>query len=414
MYPPVGLGQLRVNPKRDLTLAGGRLAIPAGTVVWVPHHAMHNAEHNWDQPTEFLPGARPAPSAARAPGRQPGAGHPDAPPCVPTAGACVPEARAVRRAWQGPRLTAAARRPVAGARHRVRHAAHDAGGVVPRLGAGGARGRARRAARRRGRRADLHPGAAARPAPAGGRTARRPCASHASSLAESWPRLRARRTRMPCPDAGRPAPQADATGTSGAAAAADPDAPAARKRAPPAAPVPGLGEEGEEGGLEGRRRAKRYFPFAEGPRHCVGMSLANITLPATLAVLLARYSFRLAPEARARPPWSASLPLSVRSRLRLRSTHDQACPGHRRLAHDGAHGAAAGLRGVHPAMRCIWVHQVGRRRARGPMLTLLVAAARQMGGPEGVARTEQYTLITGMAKGMLMHAVPRPGADTAA
>jgi len=57
---------------------------------------------------------------------------------------------------------------------------------------------------------------------------------------------------------------------------------------------------------------------------------------------------------------------------------------------------------------------VGRRRARGPMLTLLVAAARQMGGPEGVARTEQYTLITGMAKGMLMHAVPRPGADTAA
>lgn len=220
MYPPVGLGQLRVNPKRDLTLAGGRLAIPAGTVVWVPHHAMHNAEHNWDQPTEFLPGARPAPSAARAPGRQPGAGHPDAPPCVPTAGACVPEARAVRRAWQGPRLTAAARRPVAGARHRVRHAAHDAGGVVPRLGAGGARGRARRAARRRGRRADLHPGACGAPGPGwrphGSPPMRLACQQSSGELAASArsphadaPALtpdRLRRRRMPPAPRARPRP----------------------------------------------------------------------------------------------------------------------------------------------------------------------------------------------------------------
>lgn len=42
-----------------------------------------------------------------------------------------------------------------------------------------------------------------------------------------------------------------------------------------------------------------------------------------------------------------------------------------------------------------------------------VPRVRQMGGPEGVFRTEQYTLITGMAKGMLMHAVPRPGLATA-
>ncbi len=122
---------------------------------------------------------------------------------------------------------------------------------------------------------------------------------------EGGPRPRAHARGWPCADAGRPARQAD-----------DPGAPAARKRAPPAAPVPGLGEEGEEGGLEGRRRAKRYFPFAEGPRHCVGMSLANITLPATLAVLLARYSFRLAPEARARPPCGASLPGRARSLMR--------------------------------------------------------------------------------------------------
>lgn len=58
MYPPVGLGQVRVNAKRDLTLAGGRLSIPAGTALWVPHHAMHNAKHNWDRPEDFLPGAR--------------------------------------------------------------------------------------------------------------------------------------------------------------------------------------------------------------------------------------------------------------------------------------------------------------------------------------------------------------------
>ena len=63
--------------------------------------------------------------------------------------------------------------------------------------------------------------------------------------------------------------------------------------------MPGLGSEGEDVELGGgRKRAKRYFPFAEGPRHCVGMSLANITLPATLAVLLSRYSFKLADEVR--------------------------------------------------------------------------------------------------------------------
>ena len=31
----------------------------------------------------------------------------------------------------------------------------------------------------------------------------------------------------------------------------------------------------------------------------------------------------------------------------------------------------------------------------------------QMGGDEGVRRAEQYMLVTGLANGMLMHAVPR-------
>ena len=33
----------------------------------------------------------------------------------------------------------------------------------------------------------------------------------------------------------------------------------------------------------------------------------------------------------------------------------------------------------------------------------------QMGGPEGVRASEQYTLVIGLANGMSMHAVPRPG-----
>jgi cytochrome P450 len=50
MYPPVGIGQLRMCHTHDLRLAGGRLFVPRGTLVWVPHHAMHNAAHNWDEP----------------------------------------------------------------------------------------------------------------------------------------------------------------------------------------------------------------------------------------------------------------------------------------------------------------------------------------------------------------------------
>jgi cytochrome P450 len=34
MYPPVGIGQIRVAEKHDLVL-GGKLKIPAGTIMWV-------------------------------------------------------------------------------------------------------------------------------------------------------------------------------------------------------------------------------------------------------------------------------------------------------------------------------------------------------------------------------------------
>lgn len=41
-------------------------------------------------------------------------------------------------------------------------------------------------------------------------------------------------------------------------------------------------------------RPRRYMPFAEGPRSCVGKTLAQTTLPLTLAILLSNFSFKLA------------------------------------------------------------------------------------------------------------------------
>ena len=58
MYPPVAVGQVRVSATHDITLAG-KLHLPAGTVMWVPHHAIQNASYNWDDPDKFLPGASP-------------------------------------------------------------------------------------------------------------------------------------------------------------------------------------------------------------------------------------------------------------------------------------------------------------------------------------------------------------------
>ncbi len=55
MYPPVAIGQVRVSNTHDITL-GGRLHIPAGTAIWVPHHAIQNASFNWDDADKFKPG----------------------------------------------------------------------------------------------------------------------------------------------------------------------------------------------------------------------------------------------------------------------------------------------------------------------------------------------------------------------
>ena len=34
MYPPVGIGQVRIAEKHDIVL-GGKLHLPAGTIMWV-------------------------------------------------------------------------------------------------------------------------------------------------------------------------------------------------------------------------------------------------------------------------------------------------------------------------------------------------------------------------------------------
>lgn len=54
MYPPLGLGQIRIS-QNDVTL-GRRLRIPKGTLIWVPHHGIMNTELNWENPTQFSPG----------------------------------------------------------------------------------------------------------------------------------------------------------------------------------------------------------------------------------------------------------------------------------------------------------------------------------------------------------------------
>ena len=40
--------------------------------------------------------------------------------------------------------------------------------------------------------------------------------------------------------------------------------------------------------------AKRFIPFSDGPRDCVGRNLATMNITAVLATLLGHFSFRLA------------------------------------------------------------------------------------------------------------------------
>ncbi len=61
MYPPVGIGQARVCASHD-TIVGGHLHLPAGTLIAMPHHTIHNVSFNWDLPDKFIPGEQRSPA----------------------------------------------------------------------------------------------------------------------------------------------------------------------------------------------------------------------------------------------------------------------------------------------------------------------------------------------------------------
>ena len=55
MFPVVGTGTTRVNPKRDVVLGDGKLLVPRGTIVWIGQHALMNCQANWSDPDKFIP-----------------------------------------------------------------------------------------------------------------------------------------------------------------------------------------------------------------------------------------------------------------------------------------------------------------------------------------------------------------------
>ena len=59
-------------------------------------------------------------------------------------------------------------------------------------------------------------------------------------------------------------------------------------------------EEVRDGAKVGGRVVKRFIPFSEGSRDCVGQSLARLNLTTTLAQLFGSFSFRLDESVRAR------------------------------------------------------------------------------------------------------------------
>lgn len=51
-------------------------------------------------------------------------------------------------------------------------------------------------------------------------------------------------------------------------------------------------------GLPDAARTKRFLPFSDGKRDCVGQAMARMNYTSTLARLLATFRFELAPEVR--------------------------------------------------------------------------------------------------------------------
>ena len=49
-------------------------------------------------------------------------------------------------------------------------------------------------------------------------------------------------------------------------------------------------------GMDASKQGKRWFPFSDGPRNCVGQALAKMNMAATFAQLYSHFTFQLAEE----------------------------------------------------------------------------------------------------------------------
>eukprot|EP00884_Botryococcus_braunii_P001267 jgi/Botrbrau1/11140/Bobra.331_1s0009.2 len=67
-------------------------------------------------------------------------------------------------------------------------------------------------------------------------------------------------------------------------------------QSPPSPNTPSTSYPGDLDDEARHSTGKKYMPFSDGPRNCVGMPLAKIAMTATLATVLAHFSFQLAPE----------------------------------------------------------------------------------------------------------------------
>lgn len=79
-------------------------------------------------------------------------------------------------------------------------------------------------------------------------------------------------------------------------------------------------------GMEHVKTAKRYIPFSDGARYCLGMNLAKVNLQTCIATLVGNFSFRLAKEVR-QPPGRPHHPWLLTCEFKNGSTNQQ-WPGH--------------------------------------------------------------------------------------
>ena len=143
------------------------------------------------------------------------------------------------------------------------------------------------------------------------------------------------------------------------------------------------------------KRPKRYFPFAEGPRSCVGQSLAKVSLVATMATLLQHFHFCLADEVNACR--GGRYYLAEQSVIQSRGA---AARLHHIFYNVKAYSCSHNLCGDGMAVFQQWQQH---------SITVVNCAARRWVVAKGVRESEQYTLVIGLVNGMSMHAVPRRG-----